>query len=142
MNFKLEYVKNATLYNDVLMSEFGSAALNNGNNIEVGGSGEDLGINFNTMAAKKQTIDGSMALPANSFCNAKTYIDTGTRKKIEIDSAQFERYSAGGYNYWDFQTSYAIIIDGNDVYIPVAVGMNPRMNTLRLTLVSTNVTAS
>lgn len=139
---KMEYVKSKTFFEDVLMGEFANPVLNNGNNIENGGDGEELQINFNTMACKKHTIDGSMMLPANSFCNAKTYIDTGAREKIEINDAKFERYFWGGSYYWDFVTSYAVVTDGNKVYIPVAVGMNPRMNTLKLTLVSTNVTSS
>lgn len=138
--FKMEYQKSKTFYEDVLMGEFGNAPLNNGNNIDVGGGGEEISINFNTMAAKKQTIDGSMALPANSFCNAKTFIDLEQREKIEIEAAQFERYYQSSH-YFDLALNYAVITDGSKVFIPVAVGMNPRMNTLKLTLVSTNVTS-
>ncbi len=139
MTFKLEYVKNATIYEDVLMNEFGGAVLNNGNNQTLGGNGEKLEINFETMAGKKQTIDGSMMLPANSFCNSKEFIDLEQREKIEIEAAQFERYYQSSH-YFDLALNYAVITDGSKVFIPVAVGMNPRMNTLKLTLVSTNVT--
>lgn len=140
MTFKLEYVKNATIYEDVLMNEFGGAVLNNGNNQMLGGNGEKLEINFETMAGKKQTIDGSMMLPANSFCNSKEFIDMEQREKIEIEAAQFERYTQGIKNF-DFALNYIVVKDGTKVFIPVAVGMNPRMNTLKLTLVSTNVTS-
>lgn len=140
MTFKLEYVKNATIYEDVLMNEFGGAVLNNGNNQTLGGNGEKLEINFETMAGKKQTIDGSMMLPANSFCNSKEFIDLEQREKIEIEAAQFERYEQGTKNF-DFALNYIVVKDGQKVFIPVAVGMNPRMNTLKLTLVSTNVTS-
>lgn len=140
MTFKLEYVKNATIYEDVIMGEFGGAVLNNGNNQTLGGNGEKLEINFETMAGKKQTIDGSMMLPANSFCNSKEFIDLEQREKIEIEAAQFERYTQGIKNF-DFALNYIVVKDGQKVFIPVAVGMNPRMNTLKLTLVSTNVTS-
>lgn len=138
LTFKLEYVKDRVFYNDVLMGEFGGVIMDNGNNQEIGGNGESLEINFKTMAGKKQTIDGSMMLPANSFCNSKNYIDAEQREKIEIESARFQRYEEG-IRYYDLATSYAVITDGSKVFIPVAVGMNPRMNTLKLTLVSTNV---
>ena len=36
--------------------------------------------------------------------------------------------------------NYCVIVDGSKVYVPVAVGMNPRMNTIKLILVTTNVT--
>lgn len=140
MTFKLEYVKNATIYEDVIMNEFGGSVLNNGNNQTLGGNGEKLKINFETMAGKKQTIDGSMMLPANSFCNSKEFIDLEQREKIEIEAAQFERYTQGIKNF-DFALNYIVVKDGQKVFIPVAVGMNPRMNTLKLTLVSTNVTS-
>ena len=140
MTFKLEYVKNATIYEDVIMNEFGGSVLNNGNNQTLGGNGEKLKINFETMAGKKQTIDGSMMLPANSFCNSKEFIDLEQREKIEIEAAQFERYTQGIKNF-DFALNYIVVKDGSKVFIPVAVGMNPRMNTLKLTLVSTNVTS-
>ena len=140
MTFKLEYVKNATIYEDGIMNEFGGSVLNNGNNQTLGGNGEKLKINFETMAGKKQTIDGSMMLPANSFCNSKEFIDMEQREKIEIEEAQFERYTQGIKNF-DFALNYIVVMDGQKVFIPVAVGMNPRMNTLKLTLVSTNVTS-
>jgi hypothetical protein len=140
MTFKLEYVKNATFYEDVLMQNMCAPVLNNGNNQTLGGNGEKLEINFETMAGKKQTIDGSMMLPANSFCNSKEFIDLEQREKIEIEAAQFERYYQSSH-YFDLALNYAVITDGSKVFIPVAVGMNPRMNTLKLTLVSTNVTS-
>ena len=140
MTFKLEYVKNATFYEDVLMQNMCAPILNNGNNQTLGGNGEKLEINFETMAGKKQTIDGSMMLPANSFCNSKEFIDLEQREKIEIEAAQFERYTQG-IKKFDFALNYIVVKDGQKVFIPVAVGMNPRMNTLKLTLVSTNVTS-
>ena len=139
MGFKLEYVKSKVFFEDVLIGEFAKNVLNNGYDNDFGGDGADLTINFETMACNVRTIDGSMAMPANSFCNAKTFIDTENREKIEINAAQFERYYAD--TYFDFVTSYAVVTDGSKVFIPVAVGMNPRMNTLKLTLVSTNVTS-
>ena len=139
--FKLEYEKDTTFYEDVLLGEFGNNIRNNGGNIANGSGGEEINIDFKTLACKVQTIDGSLMMPFNSFCNSKYMIDTDTRKMIEIDSAQFKRYYEGHSLYWDLATSYAVITDGNDVYVPVAVGMNPRMNTLQLKLVSTNVTS-
>ncbi len=139
--FKLEYEKDPTFYADVLLGEFGNNILNNGGDVANGSGGEEISIDFKTLACKVQTIDGSLTMPFNSFCNSKYMIDTENRRMIEMDAAQFNRYYEGHSLYWDLATSYAVITDGNDVYVPVAVGMNPRMNTLKLTLVSTNVTS-
>ena len=139
--FNLEYENVKVLYNDLVACTFAKSITKNGNSHEYGGSGEDLIINFETMCGKTDLIiDGSILLPYNSFCNAQTYIDTQDREKIQIEAAQFETYYWSGY--FNLATAYAVVTDGEKVYIPVAVGMNPRMNTLKLTLVSTNVTSS
>lgn len=106
--------------------------------VETPGGSDNLRIELKTQCGNRNIIiNGSITLPTNSFCDATKYIDMGEREKIEIEAAKSERLYYGHY-YW-LATQYAIVTSGNKVYIPVAVGMNPRMNTLRLTLVSTNV---
>lgn len=109
-------------------------------NIEVNGGGdEDMSFELKTMAGNRNIVtDDRIRLPQNSFNDYFGYVDTGERELIEIDTAQFERYNLG--YIFDLVSSYAVVTDGSKVFIPVAVGMNPRMNTLKLTLVSTNVT--
>ena len=102
------------------------------------GGNEELSIRFETrMANQNIEIGNIVALPYNSFCDAKKYIDISDREMIEIENAKFERYG----NY-DIVTRPCVVIDGTKVFVPVAVGMNPRMNTVKLTLVSTNVQSS
>ena len=136
-SFKLEYVEYPRATNQSIAAKFAESIEKNGNAVEYGGSGEDLDISFRTQCGtKNNVIDGSVLLPFNSFCNAQTYIDTANREKIEIDAAKFEVFS----NAYDFVSTYVVVKDGSKVFIPVAVGMNPRMNTIKLILVSTNVT--
>lgn len=138
--FKLEYVNPRQLYNKAVAANFSKNIGNTGNSTTYGGNGDDLDINFETLAGRpSRMIDGSCLAPYNSFCNAQKYIDTANREKIEIDAAHFEIYYHT--DYFNLATSYAVVTDGNKVLIPVAVGMNPRMNTIKLTLVSTNVTS-
>lgn len=104
------------------------------------GGSDNIDIALKTQSGNRNIIiNGSVTLPFNSFCDATTYIDMGEREKIEIEAAKSERLYYYGY-YW-LAGQYAVITDGDKVYIPVAVGMNPRMNSIRLTLVSTNVTS-
>ena len=142
LTFKLEYSEVPAATNQSIAAVFAESLQRNGNTIEYGGSGEELTITFETQCGtKNNVIDGSVMLPFNSFCNAQTYIDTQNREQIEIEAAKFQRYNTSGVQLFDLVTSYAVIKDGTKVYIPVAVGMNPRMNTLKLRLVSTNVTS-
>ena len=104
------------------------------------GGNSDLDINFKTQTGNQNIrTDGIVTLPYNSFCDATKYIDVDDREMIQIDAAEYELLYHQGY--FDLVTSYAVVTDGDKVFIPVAVGMNPRMNTVRLTLVSTNVTS-
>lgn len=139
VSFNLEYAEYPRATNQSIAAKFADSIEKNGNSIEYGGSGEVLNISFQTLCGTlNNVINGSIMLPYNSFCNAQTYIDTHNREKIEIEAARFERYD----NSFDFATSYLIVKDGTKVYVPVAVGMNPRMNTVNLRLISTNVTSS
>lgn len=134
LTFKLEYVADDGYYEDAVAAKFAEGLGKNGDIRQYGGSGESISINFETMAGKKHLLtDGGLLMPYNSFCNAQTYIDTQEREKLEIDGVKFER------NPVDFLANYIVVKDGEKVYLPVAVGMNPRMNKMKLTLVSTNV---
>ncbi|MBR3856818.1 MAG: hypothetical protein IKM68_02405 [Bacteroidaceae bacterium] len=105
------------------------------------GGNSDLNINFKTQTGNQNIrTDGIVTLPYNSFCDATKYIDVDDREMIQIEAAEYELLYHQGY--FDLVTSYAVVTDGDKVFIPVAVGMNPRMNTVRLTLVSTNVTSN
>lgn len=139
--FKLEYQQCKTATNQGIAATFAKSIGSNGTTTNYGGSGEDLTIDFETQCGiKNVVIDGSIMLPYNSFCNAQTYIDTQNREKITIEAAKFERYYSLNH-YFDMVSEYVVVKDGSKVYIPVAVGMNPRMNTVKLVLVSTNVTS-
>lgn len=141
--FKLEYQQCKTATNQGIAATFAKSIESNGTTTNYGGSGEDLTIGFETQCGTKNVvIDGSIMLPYNSFCNAQTYIDTQNREKIEIGAVKFERYNPTGIQMFDFVSGYVVVKDEAKVYIPVAVGMNPRMNTVKLRLVSTNVTSS
>lgn len=143
MDVKLEYERYKFLDNGgfpqaSVMSSFADG-IAYARNISGGSNGESLDISMETQAGNSNaTIDGSVALPFNSFCDATKYMDMADREKIELESVKSERYQVPGGFYW-LAGQYAVITDGSKVYIPVAVGMNPRMNTLKLTLVSTNV---
>jgi hypothetical protein len=108
--------------------------------VKCDGSGEALSISFKTRAgnnnAKFQNI-----VPYNGFCDYPNYIDKQNREKIEISEATFERVidQWSGARFY-IAAQYCVVVDGSKVYVPVAVGMNPRMNTIKLILVTTNVT--
>ena len=139
VSFNLEYAEYPRATNQSIAAKFAESIEKNGNSIEYGGSGEELNISFETLCGTlNNVINGSIMLPYNSFCNSQTYIDTQNREKIEIEAAKFVRYD----NAFDIVTSYLVVKDGSKVYVPVAVGMNPRMNTVNLRLISTNVTSS
>lgn len=117
---------------------------------------EELSIDFKTQCGTKNAIvDASIFVPYNSFCDAVSLlahagsanerreylIDLREREKIEISDATFEFASSIDF---DLVRRYAVFTDGNikqggKVYIPVAVGMNPAKNTIKLTLVSSNI---
>ena len=131
-------IKNSTPYKIFL-----NDLVKYGRSSKYGGSGDEISINFKTMAGiKSRVINGSVDLPYNSFCDAQSFIDISNRKKIEIKAAKFKSYRYSNHIF-DLVTSYALIKDVNEgiTYIPVAVGMNPRMNTISLMLVSTNISA-
>lgn len=139
LKMKLEYVATDGYYEDAVAAKFAEGLGKNGDIRQYGGSGESISINFETMAGKKHLLtDGGLLMPYNSFCNAQTYIDTQEREKLEIDGVTFERITFYPYQA-DFLANYIVVKDGEKVYLPVAVGMNPRMNQMKLTLVSTNV---
>lgn len=139
LKMKLEYEEERGYYEDAVAAKFAEGLGKYGDIRQYGGSGESIGINFETMAGKKHLLtDGGLLMPYNSFCNAQTYIDTQEREKLEIDGVKFERRTFYLYQA-DFLANYIVVKDGEKVYLPVAVGMNPRMNKLKLTLVSTNV---
>ena len=146
MDMSLEYVEHCFLDNNVVT--WGNVMAVMAKNITMkrkmsgNGQGEDLDIELKTMAGNQNVVaKNNIAFPYNSFCDATKYIDTVARKKIEIEAAKSEPLYWGGYDYY-LAAQYAVVKDGYKVFIPVAVGMNPRMSTLRLTLVSTNVNAS
>lgn len=100
-------------------------------------SNEELSIAFKTLAGNKYARKANCIIPYNSFCDNPQYIDKKNREKIEINAAKFETYYSGGY--FELVSSYCVIKDGDKVYIPVAVGLNPRMNSVKLRLITTNV---
>lgn len=141
ISFSLEYVRDDTPTNQGIMLTFAESLIRNGRNDTYGGSGEKLNIEMKTMCGRTNAvINGEANIPYNSFCDAQTFIDDEDREKIEIDAVKFERYNPTGIYLFDLITSYAVIVDGSKNYIPVAVGMNPRMNTVWLRLINTNVT--
>lgn len=145
---KLEYDKNKFLDGSGTAVPFSEPAvlaeiadgITNRANVKCDGSGEALSISFKTRAgnnnAKFQNI-----VPYNGFCDYPNYIDKQNREKIEISEATFEQVidQWSGARFY-IVAQYCVIVDGSKVYVPVAVGMNPRMNTIKLILVTTNVT--
>lgn len=141
ITFKLEYEKTKAHQTAGVLATFAENIGNNGDTLEPGGSGEEISIAFETLCGNKNiTINDNIRRPYNSFCDAQVYIDTENREKIEIDAAKCVPYTWAGSRY-DFASGYIVVKDGSKIFLPVAVGMNPRMNTVKLTLVSTNVTA-
>ena len=139
--FKLEYTKSKIATEDNAAATFAESIEKNGNTINCGGNGDSLDINFKTQCGTKNVIiDGSCLMPYNSFSNSQAYIDTQNREQIEMEAAKFQRYTIGGQTF-DIVNYPVSVTDGSKVYMPVAVGMNPRDNIVHLRLVSTNVTA-
>lgn len=134
----ISYETTRVLFDDVLWQKvIGNVGYNNYTFVN-GGPGEDLSITFKTMCGmKNRNSQGPAIIPYNSFCDNINRIDKGNRKMIEINDAQWQVYYGDQDN--DFTRRYMVVVSGSDVFIPVAVGMNPRMNTLKLRLVSTNV---
>lgn len=142
---KLEYEKNKFLDGSGTSVPFSEPAvlaeiadgITNRANVKCDGSGDALSISFKTRAgnnnAKFQNI-----VPYNGFCDYPNYIDKQNREKIEMDAVKVEQYF--DTQYFNLIGNYCVVLDGSKVYVPVAVGMNPRMNTIRLILVTTNVT--
>lgn len=141
LTFNVEYGQDDSLNQQNVVNTLSDSLVNAGSSEEYGGSGENLNIDFPTMCGRNYIIlNGAADIPFNSFCDSRYYIDTENRKKIVIGAAKFQTYEGRSF-FYDMVTSYALIYDGNDVYIPVAIGMNPRNSTVKLTLVSTNVSA-
>ena len=125
-----------------VLSSFADGIKNNIEHNTSTGGNQELGIEFKTRAGNPNIVtDGIVTLPFNSFCDSTEYMDGQDRDMIEINAAQFERYTVTAGTF-DLPTQYAVIKDGTKVYIPVAVGMNPRLSTVRLRLISTNVTSN
>ena len=147
-DLKLEYVDedrmfkingNWTYSSDAVLGPLAKGIKNRAEISVSDGGDTELDIEMKTRAGIRYITTGKTALmPANSFNDNKGYIDRESREQIEINAAQYKIYNIGGE--FDLVNRYAVVIDGNKVFVPVAVGMNPRMNTLKLTLVSTNVT--
>ena len=148
-DLKLEYVDedrmfqingNWTYSSDAVLGPLAKGIKNRAEISVSDGGDTELDIEMKTRAGIRYITTGKTALmPANSFNDNKGYIDRESRVQIEINAAQYKIYNIGGE--FDLVNRYAVVIDGNKVFVPVAVGMNPRMNTLKLTLVSTNVTS-
>lgn len=103
------------------------------------GSNDSEHISLKTRAGLSNAGYSLPTIPHNSFCDYPAYIDKKNRKQLEISAATYDVYHSGYGNY-DLVGWYCPITDGGNVYLPVAVGMNPRMSTIRLRLVTTNVT--
>ena len=140
-NRMVEVDNNWTYSAEAVRAEL-AKGINDKSDIAGEGSGdEELEIELKTRAGNRNIVtNDNVRMPENSFNDYTGYADTCDREQIEIDSAQFERYEIG-VDVLDFATSYLVVTDGSKVFIPVAVGMNPKMNTLYLRLVSTNVTS-
>lgn len=140
-NRMVEVDNNWTYSAEAVRAEL-AKGINDKSDIAGEGSGdEELEIELKTRAGNRNIMtNDNVRMPENSFNDYTGYADTGDREQIEIDSAQFDRYEIG-VDVLDFATSYLVVTDGSKVFIPVAVGMNPKMNTLYLRLVSTNVTS-
>lgn len=136
---KLEYESTQVYFSDRKQYEIRPPKKQFGTRRTMASNGDNLDIKFKTKCLRSHYfMPTSPQHLANSFCDAQKYIDLQEREMIEIESAQFNLYNGVGYRF-DLVTHPVVIVDGSKVFIPVAVGMNPRMNTLKLTLVSTNV---
>ena len=131
VTMRVEYVKDDSYTSQLVVDTFLDDLINAGQKLSNGGSGADIDIDFKTMCGRTSIIiNGNGFIPYNSFCDSQNYIDTGNRKKIELSAVKFTS---------DFIARPFLVNDGSTVYFPVAFGMNPRDNTVRLTLVSTNI---
>ena len=145
--FKLEYEENNFMVEEgggwTYPIQAAMAALADGitNRATVTGEGSNDSehISFKTRAGLSNAGYSYPPIPHNSFCDYPAYIDKKNRKQLEISAATYEEYHSRYGNY-DLVCWYCPITDGGNVYLPVAVGMNPRMNTIKLRLVTTNVT--
>lgn len=139
-DFLVEDSGSWTYPKDAVLSEFANGIANNAEIRSANGGDGSLSIDLKTRAGNKNiATSGIVALPFNSFCDATKYIDTADREMIEIEAAQFKQYFY--LQYFDMVTQYAVVKDGSKVYIPVAIGMDPRNDTVKLRLISTNVTS-
>lgn len=139
---KLEYESTQVYFSNRKQYEIQPPKKQFGTRRTTASNGDNLDIEFKTKCLRSHYfMPTSPQHLANSFCDAQKYIDLQEREMIEIESAQFNRYDGAGSDKFDLVTRPVSIVDGSKVFIPVAVGMNPRMNTLKLTLVSTNVTS-
>ena len=133
---KFEYERDNTFTTSGLINAFeevNDSIVINRQVTDTGGSGEAVEVKYKTMCGRNFIkLNGSANVPYNSFCDAQKYIDLQNRKKLEIEAVKFTI---------PFVMSPFLVndTDTNEVYVPVAVGMNPRMNTCRLTLVTTNI---
>jgi len=128
---KVEYVRDDARTMQLVADTFADTLINAGQDNDIGGSGPAINIDLKTMCGRSSIIiNGNAFAPYNSFCDATKYIDTGNRKKIELEAVKFTT---------DFIDKPFLVNDGSTVYFPVAFGMNPRNNTVNLRLISTNI---
>lgn len=134
--FKMEYSSLPQATTQSIAAKMADGLNKNGVIEECNGSGEEIEIEFKTLCAYSYLHVDSVLLPSNSFCNARTYIDKQPRQQIEIECAKFDR-NAG----FDLVSTYSVVKDEQTgaVYVPVAVGLNPRFCQMKLVLISTNV---
>lgn len=144
---KLEYVTNKWMQEEeegvwtfperAVIASF-SDGITNRAQVQCEGNGEALSIGFKTRAGDNNAKFRGNIIPHNGFCDYPNYIDKQNREKIEMDAVKVEQYF--DTQYFNLIGNYCVVLDGSKVYVPVAVGMNPRMNTIKLILVTTNVT--
>ena len=144
---KLEYVTNKWMQEEeegvwtfperAVIASFADGITNRAQ-VQCEGNGEALSIGFKTRAGDNNAKFRGNIIPHNGFCDYPNYIDKQNREKIEMDAVKVEQYF--DTQYFNLIGNYCVVLDGSKVYVPVAVGMNPRMNTIKLILVTTNVT--
>ena len=140
---KIEYEETSILFTNRGLYEICPPNRQIGSRTTKASSGEDIDIDFKTKCLRSHFSEKTAPQHlSNSFCDAQKYIDMQNRNLIELDAVQFTRYNGIGWDKFDIVSRPVVIVEGANVFIPVAVGMNPRMNTIKLKLVSTNVTSS
>lgn len=128
---KIEYVRDDAYTKPMVVGTFIDTLINAGNKSTLGSSGEVINVDFKTMCGRTSTVvNGNGFIPNNSFCDSQNYIDIGNRRKIELAAVKLTA---------DFIAKPFHVNDGQTVYFPVAIGINAIDNTLRVTLVSTNI---